>query len=106
MESSTAIGMMKIGIMELMMWTAFPVPINNPMVQMTATTATIIGLIISIKRLKKAYISPKMTSIAIGAEIAICTNICTPNVSSATGRPVMKYCSSPVKVAILCLSSE
>jgi len=31
-----------------------------------------------------------MTSIASGAEIAIWTNISTPNVSSATGNPVTK----------------
>ena len=55
----------------------------------TETIATIMGEIISTSLRKKISISMNMTTIAAGAEIAICINISTPNVSSATGRPVI-----------------
>ncbi len=89
-ESSTAIGMMKIGIIELMMWIVLPVTIRSAMVTITETIATIIGETTSTSLRKNQSISRKMTSIASGAETAIWMNISTPNVSSATGRPVMK----------------
>ena len=69
--SSTAIGMMKIGIMLLMMWTGKPAMINAPIVRITDTIAMIIGEIISTSLRKNTSISRKITSIAAGAEIAI-----------------------------------
>ena len=41
---------------------------------------------ISVISLKKNHMSRKITTIAIGALIAICLNISTPKVSSATGQ--------------------
>ncbi len=83
--SSTAMGMMKIGIIELIMWMVFPVIMSAPIVRTTETIATIIGEMMSDTRLKKNHIKRKMRAMAMGAEIAIWTNICTPNVSLATG---------------------
>ncbi len=88
-ESTTAIGMRKIGIMELMMWTVKPMPMSSPMVAMTVTMATIIGATISGMLRKKNHSSRKIIRPASGAEMPICTNISKPKVSSATGRPVM-----------------
>ena len=70
-ESSTAIGMMKIGIIELMMWMVFPVATSSAMVDSDVTMATIIGEITSTRLPKNHHISTKITSIASGAEIAI-----------------------------------
>ena len=53
MESSTEMGMIKIGIIELIMWTVYPVPMSNPMVQITETIATIMGETIKINLRKK-----------------------------------------------------
>ena len=52
-ESSTAIGMMKIGIIELMMWMVLPVATSSPMVTATETRATTSGETINTTRLKK-----------------------------------------------------
>jgi hypothetical protein len=49
----------------------------------------IIGEMMSWIFLKKIIMSRKIISMASGAEIAIWMNIYLPNVSSATGRPVM-----------------
>lgn len=46
-ESTTAIGIRKIGIIELMMWTGKPRPIRIPIVDSTVTIAMIIGETIS-----------------------------------------------------------
>ncbi len=70
-ESSTAMGMMKMGIMLLMMCTVLPVVTSRPIVKMTETIATIMGEMMSISFRKKSRSRPKMTSIAKGAEIAI-----------------------------------
>jgi len=76
---------------------------SSPIVQITLTIATIIGLMISTTLRKKASISRKMTSMASGALMAICTNISCPKVSSAMGRPVMWYCSGPPRRSIISL---
>ena len=70
-ESSTAIGMMKIGIIELMMWIVFPVITSSAIVLPAATMATIIGDRMSRRFRKNHHITRKMTSMASGAEIAI-----------------------------------
>ncbi|MBA7658352.1 hypothetical protein ES703_66302 [subsurface metagenome] len=88
-ESTTAIGIRKIGIIELIICTGYPSPIKSPIVEMTETIATINGEIISTSLRKKSSISINITNIAKGAEAAIWINISTPKVSSATGRPVM-----------------
>ena len=103
-ESSTAIGMMKIGIMLLMMWIVLPVATSRAIVTTQLTTATIIGERIRTIFLKKSRSSRKMISMASGAETAICLNISTPKVSSAIGRPVMWYSSPVAKVAIFARS--
>ena len=46
-------GMRKIGIMELMICTVFPVKINRPMAQITAIMAIIIGDMIMVREWKK-----------------------------------------------------
>ena len=81
--------MMKTGIIELMMWTVLPVAMRIPMVQITETMATIMAERMREIFLKNTSMMMKMMSMAMGAEIAICLNISTPNVSSATGSPVM-----------------
>ncbi len=88
-ESTTAMGIRKIGIIELMMCTVKPSPISRPIVAITVTIATIIGAMISVMLRKKYHISRKIMRPASGAEMAICTNISWPKVSSATGSPVM-----------------
>jgi hypothetical protein len=40
MLSKTAMGMRKMGIMELMIWRVNPVPVRRPMVQTTLSIAT------------------------------------------------------------------
>ena len=97
-------GMMKMGIMLLMMCTVLPVPISRPMVQMTETMAMIIGEMTSVSLRKNSSINTKMTAMAMGAETAICLNISTPKVSSATGSPVMWYFSGPLNPAMVSLS--
>ena len=92
--------MIKIGIMELIIWTVFPVAIRRPIVKMTETLATIKGDIMRTIFLKKNNMRRKIIIMAKGAEMAICLNISTPKVSSATGRPVIKYCSSPENLDI------
>ncbi len=89
MESTTAMGMRKMGIMELMMCRVLPVPMSNPMVEITVQRAIIRGEMTSWKLRKKKSMIRKIISMASGAEIAIWMNISLPNVSSATGRPVM-----------------
>ena len=89
MESTTAMGMRKMGIMELMMCRVLPMPIKSPMLHITDSMATSIGARMSLTFLKKTSMSRKMASMARGALIAIWTNISWPKVSSATGRPVM-----------------
>ena len=100
-ESTTAIGIRKIGIIELMMWTVKPSPTISPMVATMVTIARIIGAATSTRLRKKNHISRRTTSPASGAVTAICVNISTPNVSSATGRPVTWYCSVPSKPATI-----
>ena len=80
---------MKMGIMELIMWTVFPEITSRLIVQITATIATIKGDMIRTNLRKKKSMSTKIMTMATGPVIAICLNICTPKVSSATGRPVM-----------------
>ncbi len=77
-----------MAIIELMICTSKPRPINRPMVQMTLAIATSKGATMIEKRRKKNISSRKMANIASGAEVAICTSISTPKVSSATGSPV------------------
>ena len=84
-----AMGIMKMGIIELMMWMVLPVMISRLIVDKAQTTATIMGEVMKISRLKNHHNNKKMTNIASGAEIAICLNISTPKVSSATGNPVI-----------------
>ena len=81
--------MIKIGIMELMICTVFPVITRRPMVMITQTTATIIGERIRTILRKKIHMRTKMTAMATGADKAICLNISTPKTSSATGKPVI-----------------
>ena len=92
-----------MGIIEDMMCMVLSVAINNPIVYITATTAIIKGDMININDLKNRNIEQKIINMAKGADIAICLNISTPNVSSATGRPVIKNLSFPLKVFILFL---
>ena len=99
-ESRTAIGMMKIGIMLLMMWIVLPVATSSAIVTMQLTIATIIGERMSTIFLKNSSSRMKMISMAVGAEIAICLNISTPKVSSAIGRPVIWYVSPEANPAI------
>ena len=66
----------------------------------TVAIARIIGESTSTSLRKNTSMRMKTTAMAMGAETAICLNISTPKVSSATGRPVMKYCSSPSSVAM------
>ena len=70
-ESTTAMGIKKIGIMELMMWTGNPRPIIRPMVAITVAIATIIGAMTSAKLLKKNHISRKTSRPARGAVMPI-----------------------------------
>ena len=46
-ESTTAIGIRKIGIIELMMCTVKPRPVKRPMLMMTVAIATSIGAMTS-----------------------------------------------------------
>ncbi len=69
-----------------MVW---PVATKSAMVTIQLTMAIIKGEIINASLRKKRSSNRKMMSIAVGAERAICLNISTPKVSSATGRPVM-----------------
>ncbi len=80
--------------MELMIWTSKPRPINNPIVEITLTMATIIGAMIRLSLRKNKSNSKKIANPANGADVAICTSISTPKVSSATGRPVIYSWSS------------
>jgi hypothetical protein len=89
-------GMMNMGIILLIICTGKPDMMSAPMVIITETIAIIMGDIIRTSFLKKMSISMKITIMAEGAETAICMNISTPNVSSATGSPVMWYASSPL----------
>ena len=73
--SSTAIGTIKMGIIELIMCTVCPVTTNSPMVQTVAITASNIAGATSIAFRKKIHIRMKMMSMARGAEMAICLNI-------------------------------
>ena len=57
--------------------------------------ATIIGDKTKANERKNHHINKRMTRAASGAEIAICLNISTPKVCSATGKPVMWYWSLP-----------
>ena len=77
--SSTAIGMTKIGIIELMMWTVLPVAMSRPMAPTTDTRATTIGANTRFRLRKKSHMRSRIRAIAAGAEIAICQNISTPN---------------------------
>ena len=86
-ESSTAIGIRNMGIMELIMWIVKPHSTNNPMPHNTLIIATIMGEITKVSFRKIKNSSAKITIIAIGAVMPICTNISKPKVSSATGRP-------------------
>ena len=74
---------------ELMMCTVNPRPINSPMLMTTVATATSIGAMTSCGLRKNQSMRMKIIRPASGAEIPICTNISWPNVSSATGSPVM-----------------
>ena len=71
MLSSTAMGMMKIGIMLLMMCTGNPAITSEPIVSTVQTIATIIGEMISTSLRKNTTIRMKITNIAVGAEMAI-----------------------------------
>ncbi|OQB35552.1 MAG: hypothetical protein BWY09_02263 [Candidatus Hydrogenedentes bacterium ADurb.Bin179] len=64
-------GMMKMGIMELMIWMVFPVTTSRPMLMITMTSASIMGAMINIGLRKKKIINRKITSMARGAEMAI-----------------------------------
>ena len=88
-------GMRKMGIIELMMWTGKPIPMSSPIVAMTVAMATIMGEVMSAKLRKNTHSMKNTTSPAIGAATPIWMNISMPNVSSATGSPVM-WRSSPV----------
>ncbi len=74
-ESTTAIGIRKMGIIELMMCTGKPKAISRPIVESTETIATIMGEMTSTSLRKNTSIRMKMTTIASGAEIAIWMNI-------------------------------
>jgi|GEM_PF-786599 len=89
MLSSTAMGMMKIGIMLDMMWIGNPLITSRPIVSTTETRATTIGAMTTTSLRKNRSMSTRMTAMAAGAEMAIWMNISTPKVSSATGSPVM-----------------
>jgi len=70
-ESTTAIGMRKIGIIELMMCTVKPGPISRPMVATTVTMATSIGAITSVALRKKTHMSRSTSNPARGAVMPI-----------------------------------
>ncbi len=53
MLSTTAIGIKKIGIIELMMCRVLPLPIKRPIMQKTETMAITIGAVISLGWRKK-----------------------------------------------------
>ena len=74
-ESTTAMGMRKMGIIELMMCTVKPRPMSAPMMATTVAIATIMGAITSTGLLKKYHMSRKIMTPASGAEMPICTNI-------------------------------
>ncbi len=71
------------------MCTVKPRPINNPIVAITVTIATIIGAMAKATLRKNPHMRRNTSSPATGAAIPICLNISTPKVSSATGIPVM-----------------
>ena len=74
-ESTTAIGIRKIGIIELMMCTVKPMPIKSPIVITTVAIATSMGATTNTALRKKYSISRKIINPASGAEIPICTNM-------------------------------
>ena len=78
-ESTTAIGMRKMAIMDDMMCTVNPMPMRAPMVMITVAIATIMGAVISDQFLKNKNRRIKIMAPAAGAAMAICTNISTPN---------------------------
>ena len=83
-------GIRNIGIIEDMICRVKPVPINNPMVQMTLIMATAIAAMTSVSLRKKYSMRRKITSPAKGASRAIWMNMSLPKISSASGRPATK----------------
>ncbi len=100
-ESTTAMGIRKMAIIDDIMCTVKPRAIRAPMVISTVDIATIMAALIKRILRKKTQSNAKITAAANGAEIPICTNISKPNWSSATGKPVMCQSSPLSRVLIL-----